>query len=347
MNSILIDTLKGKKTSRPPVWFMRQAGRVLPDYNKLRETYSFTELMEDAKLATQITLMPVSELGVDAAILFSDILVIPASMGMKFNFSGKGPKSSVTLKEIGNPVNFLKPDESKLEYIYHIIDRINKKKSHDIPLIGFCGGPLTTLCYMIEGFGSAKDFPETVNFFYQREKEAKKLIDLVTEVSIIYARGQIAHGIDVFQLFETHAGIIPADLYKEMILPSVKKIGDAVRETGTPFIYFPKGIGTGLNFITKDIADFVSIDWQTPLSVAKKILPAEVGIQGNLDPRILMMTNEKDIIHELEKYSSFFREKRNWIFNLGHGFIPDTPVKNIHTTVRWVKNKNWIELIEQ
>jgi len=342
MNSILIDTLKGKKTSRPPVWFMRQAGRVLPDYNKLRKTYSFTELMEDAKLATQITLMPVSELEVDAAILFSDILVVPASMGMKFNFSGKGPKSPVTLKDMENPVNFLKPDESKLEYIYHIIDSINKEKSPDTPLIGFCGGPLTTLCYMIEGFGSAKDFPETVNFFYQRKKEAKKLIDLVTEISIIYARGQIAHGIDVFQLFETHAGVIPADLYKEMILPSVKKIGDAVRENGTPFIYFPKGIGTGLNFITKDIADFVSIDWQTPLSIARKILPPEIGVQGNLDPRILMMTNEKDIICELEKYSAFFSEKRNWIFNLGHGFLPDTPVKNIHTTVRWVKNKNWI-----
>jgi len=339
MNSILIDTLKGKKTSRPPVWFMRQAGRVLPDYNKLRETYSFTELMEDAKLASQITLMPISKLGVDAAILFSDILVVPAAMGMKFNFSSKGPKSYVTLKKIENPVNFLKPDENKLEYIYHIIDRINKEKSPDIPLIGFCGGPLTTLCYMIEGFGSAKDFPETVNFFYQRKKEAKKLIDLVTEISIIYAKGQIAHGIDVFQLFETHAGVIPADLYKEMILPSVKKIGDAVRETGTPFIYFPKGIGTGLKFMSKNIADFISIDWQTPISVARKMLPSEVGIQGNLDPRILLIKDEKKIINELEKYSVFFSENNNWIFNLGHGLLPDTPIKNIQTTVKWIKNQ--------
>jgi len=342
MNSILIDTLKGKKTSRPPVWFMRQAGRILPDYNKLRETYSFTELMEDAKLASQITLMPVSELKVDAAILFSDILVVPAAMGMKFNFSEKGPKSSVTLKDMAHPVNFLKPDESKLEYIYRIIERINKEKSPDTPLIGFCGGPLTTLCYMIEGFGSSKDFPETVNFFYQRRKEAQKLIDLVTEVSIIYARQQIAHGIDVFQLFETHAGIIPADLYKEMILPSVQKIGNAVRETNTPFIFFPKGIGTGLKFMTKDIADFISIDWQTPLSVARKILPPEVGIQGNLDPRILLIKNKEDILNELEKYSGLFQENCNWIFNLGHGFLPNTPIENIQTTVKWVKNKNWI-----
>jgi len=340
MNSILIDTLKGKKTSRPPVWFMRQAGRVLPDYNKLRETHSFTDLMEDTKLASQITIMPVSKLGVDAAILFSDILVVPAAMGMKFNFSGKGPKSSVTLKNMEDPVNFLNPDESKLEYIYQIIDRINKEKSPDTPLIGFCGGPLTTLCYMIEGFGSSKDFPETVNFFYQRKNEAKKLIDLVTEVSIIYARKQISHGIDVFQLFETHAGVIPADLYKEMILPSVQKITNAVRDTGTPFIYFPKGIGTGLNFMTKDIADFVSIDWQTPLSLARKILPPEVGIQGNLDPRILFMTNKNDIINELEKYSGFFQENKNWIFNLGHGLLPNTPIENIQTTVRWVKHKN-------
>ena len=342
MNSILIDTLKGKKTSRPPVWFMRQAGRVLPDYNKLRETYSFTELMEDTRLASQITMMPVYELKVDAAILFSDILVVPAAMGMKFNFSGKGPKSSVTLKEMDHPVNFLKPDESKLEYIYSIIERINKEKSPDIPLIGFCGGPLTTLCYMIEGFGSSKDFPETVNFFYQRKKEAQKLIDLVTEISIIYARQQIAHGIDVFQLFETHAGVIPADLYKEMILPSVQKIGNAVRDKNTPFIFFPKGIGTGLNFMNKDIADFISIDWQTPLSVARKILPPEVGIQGNLDPRILLIKNKKNIINELEKYSGLFKENSNWIFNLGHGFLPNTPIENIQTTVSWIKNKRWI-----
>ena len=340
MNSIFSDTLKGKNTSRPPVWFMRQAGRVLPDYNKLRETHSFTELMEDTKLASEITLMPVKNLKVDAAILFSDILVVPAAMGMKFTFSGKGPKSSVTLKDMDRPANFLKPDETKLEYIYHIIDKINKDKSPDIPLIGFCGGPLTTLCYMIEGFGSSKDFPETVNFFYQRKEEAKKLIDIVTEVSIIYAREQIAHGIDVFQLFETHAGIIPANLYKEMILPSVQKIGNAIRDTNTPFIFFPKGIGTGLKYMNKDIADFISIDWQTPLSLARKILPSEVGIQGNLNPRILLMKNKKDLINELEKYSDFLNKNNNWIFNLGHGLLPNTPIENIETTVRWIKNKN-------
>lgn len=340
MNSIFSDTLKGKNTSRPPVWFMRQAGRVLPNYNKLRETHSFTELMEDTELASEITLMPVKNLKVDAAILFSDILVVPAAMGMKFTFSGKGPKSSVTLKDMDHPANFLKPDETKLEYIYNIIDKINKDKSPDIPLIGFCGGPLTTLCYMIEGFGSSKDFPETVNFFYQRKEEAKKLIDIVTEVSIIYAREQIAHGIDVFQLFETHAGIIPANLYKEMILPSVQKIGNAIRDTNTPFIFFPKGIGTGLKYMNKDIADFISIDWQTPLSLARKILPSEVGIQGNLNPRILLMKNKKDLINELEKYSEFLNKNNNWIFNLGHGLLPNTPIENIETTVRWIKNKN-------
>src|SRR6056300_1196861 len=144
-NSIFLDTLKGKETPRPPVWFMRQAGRVLPSYQKLKENYSFWELMRDPELAAKVTLLPVYDLGVDAAILFSDILVIPEAMGMELTFTDSGPRFATALKDLKDPMSIINPDGSKLEYIYNVIDKINETKPAGFPLIGFCGAPFTTL----------------------------------------------------------------------------------------------------------------------------------------------------------------------------------------------------------
>ncbi len=341
MKSIFLDTLNRKNTERPPFWFMRQAGRVLPNYNRLKENYSFRELMSRAELAAEVTLMPVYDLGVDAAILFSDILVIPVAMGMELEFTDKGPVFKTPLKGRPDPADRLAPDPGKLEYIYKVIDEVIRRRPSDIPLIGFCGAPLTTMCYMIEGTSSNQGFPETVRFLFQQKKEAKKLIESIVELAVHYATKQIEHGIDVFQLFETHAGLIPAELYNELFIPSVKRIGQAVRETGTPFIFFPKGLGTGLKYITPEVSDFVSIDWQTPLAHAREIVHPEVGLQGNLDPRILY-GSKHSIEKELEKFKSFFRDdNKAWIFNLGHGFMPDTPFENANFVSTWLKGNSW------
>jgi uroporphyrinogen decarboxylase len=339
-NSIFTDTLNGVKTGRPPVWFMRQAGRVLPSYLKLREQYSFSELMQSPQLAAQVTLLPVHDLGVDAAILFSDILVIPVALGMNLEFTDSGPKFGKALKELSDPVSTLRPDASKLDYIYKAIDEVQRTKPLNTPLIGFCGAPFTTLCYMVQGLSSNHTFPDAVGLLYKEKATAHKLLNLITDLSIEYAVNQVKHGISAFQIFETHAGLIPSDLYFEMIMPYVRKISSAVKELGCPVIFLPKGLGTGIANIKPEDTDFLSIDWQTPIEVARELVNRDIGLQGNLDPRLLM-ADQATISATLEKYVSFGSKHQDWIFNLGHGFIPGIPFENAKMVVDWVKETNW------
>jgi len=338
--SILLDTLAGKPTDRPPIWYMRQAGRVLPSYLALKEKHTFWEMMKVPELAAKVTLLPVHDLEVDAAILFSDILVIPYAMGMGLDFTDKGPVFENPLKDIKDPMPLFNPDSSKLRYIYNAIDEIIKTKSAEIPLIGFCGAPMTVLTFMIQGLGSRSNFEDSIKYFFRERQHTKKMIEMVTELSIEYALNQIKHGVEVFQLFDTNSGLIPNDLYFELFLPSIKKISEKVRATGTPFIFFPKGIGTGISEIDYDICDYVSVDWQTPIEKARKMVDPMVGLQGNLDPRILF-ADKATIEAELVKFLDFGRKNKNWIFNLGHGFLPETPFENARFITDWVKEQKW------
>lgn len=340
MNSIFLDTLNGKKTNRPPVWFMRQAGRVLPNYLALKEKHSFWQMMNTPKLAAEVTLMPIYDLGVDAAILFSDILVIPYAMGMGLDFTDEGPRFDKPLREYDNPYSILKPDPAKLQYIYNAIDEIIRTRPDNTPLIGFAGAPLTVLCYMLQGLSSKANFPDAVAYIYKNQGEVAKLVDAITDLTIVYAQEQIAHGIDTFQLFETHGGILPFDLYERMFFPSIKRIANAVREKGTPFIFFPKDIGTGFERITPELCDFVSIDWQTSLATARKLVHKDVGLQGNVDPRLLF-ADQSTIEKVLNEYIDFGSKEYKWIFNLGHGFMPGISYENAKFVTDWVKLTNW------
>jgi uroporphyrinogen decarboxylase len=338
--SLFVNTLKGIKTERPPVWFMRQAGRVLPSYMKMREQNTFSELLQSPELAAKVTLLPIHDLGVDAAILFSDILVIPEALGMDLVFTDSGPKFGKALKDLSDPVSTLHPDPSKLEYIYKAIDEVLKTKPSDTPLIGFCGAPFTTLCYMVQGLSSNHTFPDAVGLLYKDKVTAHKLLSLITELSIEYATNQVKHGISAFQIFETHAGLIPSDLYFEMIMPYVRKISAAVKQKGCPVIFLPKGLGVGIANITPEDTDYLSIDWQTPIEVARKLVHADIGLQGNLDPRLLL-ADQATIKATLERYVAFGSKNHNWIFNLGHGFIPGIPFENAKMVVDWVKQTDW------
>lgn len=339
-NSILLKTLAGEKTERPPVWFMRQAGRVLPSYLKIKENYTFWQMMQKADVAAEVTLLPIDDLGVDAAILFSDILVIPHAMGMGLEFNDSGPLFDKPLAYRENPIADLKPDPSQLNYIYDVIDQILKTKKEDTPLIGFCGAPLTVLLFMLQGLGRKGDFPEAIKFIYENKETTKQLIELVTDLSIVYAHGQIDHGVDVFQLFDTHAGLIPSDLYHELFMPSTRKIAAAVRQRNIPFIFFPKGLGTGIAQITPEDCDYLSIDWQTPLNTARKLVHPMVGLQGNVDPRLLY-SSRSEIEKQLEPYIEYGKNNQDWIFNLGHGFMPGIPFENALFLAEWVKRTDW------
>lgn len=340
MKSIILDTLNGKATSRPPVWYMRQAGRVLPSYLALKEKYSFWQMMQQPEIAAKVTLLPVYDLEVDAAILFSDILIVPYAMGMGLDFTDRGPVFEQPLYTRENPSKTLNPDATRFRFVYGVIDEILRTRPANTPLIGFCGAPLTVLLYMLQGFSRKSEFPDAIQYIYQNPKETKQLIDAVTELSIEYALGQVAHGVEVFQLFETHAGLIPFEMYQEWFMPSVQKIASAVRSKRVPFIFFPKGIGLGIQRITPEDCDFLSVDWQTPLAMARKLVNPAIGLQGNIDPRLLYASS-KEIEATLTSYLDFGRQNQNWIFNLGHGFLQDIPLEKIVFMTEWVKNAPW------
>jgi len=339
MNSIFLDTLKGKTTTRPPVWFMRQAGRALPSYQALKKKHTFEELMHDPEKAADVTLLPVHDLGVDAAILFSDILVIPEALGMQLSFTDKGPQFRNPLKDFSTPAHRLNSDESKLDYIYQTIDKIIAKRPENIPLIGFSGGPFTTFCFMVQGLGSNHTFPDAIQLLYSNPKETIQIFEAITELTCTYAKKQIEHGINAFQLFETHAGLLPESVYDTFVLPSIKKIASVVKDRNIPLIYFPKDY-SGLHKITPDIADFISIDWRTDIETARKQIDKNIGLQGNIDPRLLLSSKES-INERLQEYKKFGKNNTNWIVNLGHGILPNTPIENIQYTIDWIKNTNW------
>ncbi len=341
MNNLFFDTIHGKKTSRPPVWFMRQAGRVLPNYRKLKEQYSFAEMMEDPRLAAQVTLMPIKDLGVDAAILFSDILVVPEALGMDLTFTDAGPKFGTPLHHAKEPLKQLNKDLTKLDHIYATIDKIREMRDPNTPLIGFCGGLLTTFCFMFRDSVRDITFKDAITFLYREPQTSKKIIDALAEVSLEYALTQAKHGIEAFQLFETYGGLIPEDLYLKLFLPASKKILNAVRDQGVPTIYFPKDLGHGISKVDKEVCDFVGIDWRMNLNYARKIVDPAVGLQGNLDPRLLYATQE-EIKNTLETtYLAFGQKHQNWIFNLGHGILPDLPLENVQFVIDWVKSTDW------
>ncbi len=337
---LLLKTLSGEQAERPPVWYMRQAGRILPSYLELKKKHSFWQMMKDPELGARVTLLPVHELGVDAAILFSDILVVPYAMGMGLDFTDNGPVFETALAGRDNPLQGLEPDSGRLEYIYRVISRVKEQKPPDIPLIGFCGGPLTVLCYMLEGLGKKAEFPEAVKFIYRNRKDTLRLIDMLLEMSLEYIRGQVRHGIDVFQLFETHAGLIPFELYREVFLPAVKTIAGELRDLKIPFIYFPKDIGMGIGEITPEYCDFLSVDWQTPLRLARKTVDRRIGLQGNIDPRMLYM-EKPEIERALADYIEYGRENHDWVINLGHGFKPGVSCDNVKFMTDCLKAADW------
>lgn len=339
-NTLLLDTIRGVEVPRPPVWLMRQAGRVLPRYRALASQHGFGGLMADADLAATVTLMPVEEWGMDAAILFSDILVVPMAMGVEVEWTRQGPLIPHPLMQYDNPVRELGCDRQPLERSYRAIDSIVAKRQGSVPLIGFCGGPLTCMCYMLQGNGSKDGFAEAVKYFYAHRQTTRQLVEAFTEMSVAYALEQVRHGVEVFQLFESFAGAVPNELYRELFLPSVRRILSAVREQGVPAIFFPKGIGAGLGMITPDVCDVVSIDWQTSLDHARSVLDPALGLQGNLDPRLLYAPQQV-IARHLERYLPFFRSHPRWIFNLGHGLIKDIPHENVTFLVDWVKLAAW------
>lgn len=335
-NDLLLKALRGESVERPPVWMMRQAGRYLPDYIKLREKYDFFTRVQTPELATEITLQPIDQVGVDAAIIFSDILVIPQAMGVEVLMEeGKGPSLPRTIKTQEDIDNLITTGvEESLGYMYAALKLTKKELNGRVPLIGFAGAPWTILCYMVEGKGS-KTWDKAKQFAYTQPALAHQLLQKITDITILYLIEQVKAGADTVQVFDSWAGSLsPAD-FKIYAQPYLFQIATALKPYA-PVILFPKGSWYALQDITSSDASGVGIDWCITPQMARQLTNNSITIQGNFDPAMLLAP-----IPEIKKAVTTMIDAfgpQRYIANLGHGITPNVPVDHARAFVDAVKS---------
>ena len=335
-NDLLLRTLRGEKTERTPVWMMRQAGRYLPDYRVLREKYSFFERCQNPELATEITIQPVEQVGVDAAIIFSDILVVPQAMGMEVQLiESKGPLLPDPIQSMADLDRLVLPDvEERLGYVFDALRLTKRTLAGRVPLIGFAGAPWTLLCYMVQGKGS-KTFDEAKAFCYTQPKTAHRLLQMITDTTIAYLRGQVAAGADVVQIFDSWGGLLGPDDFEQLSLQYIRQIVAALKDEVLTII-FAKGAWHSLESMAATGANGLGIDWCIRPQMARELAGPTVALQGNFDPAKLLSpipVIEKEVRAMLDAFAG-----GPHIANLGHGILPNVPVEHAIAFVETVKN---------
>ncbi|MBS1495731.1 MAG: uroporphyrinogen decarboxylase [Bacteroidetes bacterium] len=334
-NDLLLRALKGEKTERVPVWMMRQAGRYLPDYLKLKARYDFFTRVQTPELAAEITLQPIDQVGVDAAIIFSDILVIPQAMGLQVLMEeGKGPLLPSVIQE-QKDVDALRTDtvEEKLQYVMDALTLTKKELNGRVPLIGFAGAPWTLLCYMVEGKGS-KTWDKAKEFAYTQPLVAHHLLQKITDITIQYLKAQVKAGADTLQVFDSWAGALsPAD-FKAFSQPYLLQIASALKNDA-PVILFPKGAWYALQDLSESSAAGIGIDWCISPQMARTFTNNKITLQGNFDPSKLLAPIPEIKKAVKEMIDSFGSQR--YIANLGHGIMPNVPVSHARAFVEAVK----------
>ncbi len=335
MNPLLLDALKGKNFSnRPPVWLMRQAGRYMPEYRKIREKYDFLEMCKTPEIATEITLQPIKAFGPDAAIVFSDILVIPDALDVGLRFEdGAGPVIEKALKT-DRDIENLRTESllGKLDYVFQTIRLL--KKELKIPLIGFAGGPFTVASYMIEG-RTGKTLRNTKKWMIQNPDSFHKLLNLLTSHTIEYVEKQIDSGADVIQIFDSWANALSDNHFREFSLPYMKRISDAVRKKNVPSILFCKGSCVFAPLLAKAGPSGIGLDWNAGIASVRSKLP-NITLQGNLDPDILY-ASPPVLQREVKSILDSMQNDPAYIFNLGHGIAPDVSPDAVKILIDTVK----------
>ncbi|MGD0885327.1 MAG: uroporphyrinogen decarboxylase [Thermodesulfovibrionales bacterium] len=334
MNNTFLKACRGEKTDYTPVWLMRQAGRYLPEYQAVRAGVDFLTLCKTPELAATVTKQPVDILGVDAAILFSDILIPVEAMGMHLEFSDKkGPVLSDPVRNKSAVDRLTIPDtEDSMPFVLETIRILRAELT--VPLIGFSGAPFTLATYMIEG-GSTKNFLNTKKMMFQNPGLFHLFLDKIAATVIAYLSSQIRAGAQAVQLFDTWAGVLTPEDYREFVLPYVKKLIAELKKDAVPVIYFVNDCAGLLSDVRKSNADVVGVDWRIDLRDAVKKIGKKCAVQGNLDPCALFLPKEK--IEDRVKDILWKGElARGHIFNLGHGILPETPVDNAKAMVEAV-----------
>lgn len=333
-NDLILRAAKGEQTERTPVWLMRQAGRVLPEYREVRSKMGgFKELVETPEFACEVTIQPVDILGVDAAIIFSDILVIPEAMGLPYQMiEAKGPwfeKTIQTQQDIDN-LRIATPDD--LHYVIKAIEMTKRELNGRVPLIGFAGAPWTILAYMIEGSGS-KTFSKAKRFLYTQPQLAHALLQKITQSTINYLKGQVAAGADMLQLFDSWAGSLSPEQYNEFALRYIAQICDALQEV--PMTVFAKDAHFARKAMSTLACTSIGLDWTMDIAESRELIGWGKTLQGNMDP-CLLYADFATIKRETQKMLKAFGPTRH-IANLGHGLYPDLNKDNVKCFVDTVK----------
>ncbi|WP_339757875.1 uroporphyrinogen decarboxylase [Algoriphagus aquimarinus] len=333
-NDLLLRAAKGETTERTPVWLMRQAGRILPEYRKVRESVSgFIELAQTPELAAEVTIQPVDLLGVDAAIIFSDILVIPEAMGLPYEMVEKrGPLFPNTVKSEADLKKLHVSDGSELQYVTDAISITKKALDGRVPLIGFAGAPWTIFSYMVEGHGS-KTFSAAREMLYTQPAFSHKLLQMITDSTIYYLKAQIEAGAQLVQLFDSWAGILGPKQYAEFSMPYIAQICDAI--TTVPKTVFAKGAFFAREEMAKLNCETIGLDWNMGIAESRKLIGSDKTLQGNLDPAALYGTADQ-VREATIAMMEQFRGTRH-IANLGHGVYPDINPEMVKVFIQTVK----------
>ena len=334
-NDLLLRTLRGEPTERVPVWMMRQAGRYLPEYMVIKNKYGFFERCQTPELAAEITIQPVDIIGVDAAILFSDILVVPQAMGLEVQLiESKGPILPNPIATVADLQRVRVPDvEETLGYVFKALKLIKQELNGRVPLIGFAGAPWTLLCYMVEGKGS-KTFDKVKEFCYLQPELAHTLLQMITDTTIAYLKAQAKAGADVVQIFDSWGGLLSPHDFETYSLHYIRQIVAALKDEILTIV-FAKGAWQSLDAMAATGAAGLGIDWCIKPSVARQMAGNDITLQGNFDPAKLLApipVIKKEVTEMLQAFG-----KGRYVANLGHGILPHVPVDHARAFVDTVK----------
>ncbi|MEO6748420.1 MAG: uroporphyrinogen decarboxylase [Casimicrobiaceae bacterium] len=332
-NDTLLRALRREPCAHVPVWLMRQAGRYLPEYNAVRaKAGSFMALATSPALATEVTLQPLARFALDAAILFSDILTIPDAMGLGLTFAeGEGPRFARPLRDEASVAALAAPDPAKLRYVFDAVAEIKRALAGSVPLIGFAGSPFTLAAYMIEGGGSDDGFARVRRMAVERPDLLQRIVDVNAEAVAVYLCAQVTAGADVVMLFDTWGGLLAAPAWRRFSLATMRAVL-ARLPAGVPAIVFTKGGGAWLDDSASIGAACVGLDWTVDLARARAGVGTRVALQGNLDPLVLT-ADAATVDREARALVRAAGSAPGFIFNLGHGIIPQTPPGNVAVLV--------------
>ena len=322
---LFLRACRGEAVSRVPVWMMRQAGRYLPEYREIRAKHGFLEVCKTPQLAVEVSIQPFRRLGVDAVIVFSDILIPAEAMGLPLELGDGGPTlpSPVRTKADVEKLRIFDP-ESETGFLPEAIRRIGKSLGPDVPVLGFAAAPWTLACYMVEG-KAAEGFVTTKQFLYHEPKTFRELLHRIVLATIPYLRAQIAAGVAAIQLFDTWCGELNLQDYQEFALPAVQEIASGISGSA-PVIYYTKGSQHLLSAVARSGANVLSVDWRVDLAEIRRMLGPKIALQGNVDPAVLLGPPAK--IREVTQDTINSLAGHGHILNLGHGILPSTPVEN-------------------